>query len=84
MWHWTDGGVATWHEFACAIAEFGVEAGLLQSLPTIEPIGSVDYPTPARRPAYSVLDTRSTYEMLGLCATPWRDALRAVIKELAT
>jgi dTDP-4-dehydrorhamnose reductase len=46
------------------------------------PISSTDYPTPARRPAYSVLDRSSTEAGLGLKAVPWRDNLKKMLMEL--
>jgi dTDP-4-dehydrorhamnose reductase len=81
--HWTDGGVASWYDFAVAIAEEGAAAGVLAGNVEIEPITTADYPRAARRPAYSVLDKRSTCEALGLRLVHWRAALRRVIGELA-
>ncbi len=79
--HWTDAGVASWYDFAVAIAEEGAELGLLPPGVTVIPITTADYPTPARRPAYSVIDQRSlaTY---GLSPLHWRKRLRAVLKEI--
>jgi dTDP-4-dehydrorhamnose reductase len=82
LWHWCDSGVASWYDFAVAIGEEAVRAGLLQAAPLIAPIGSADYPTAAQRPAYSVLDKRATEKLLGLTAPHWRTALRATLAEL--
>ncbi len=49
--HWTDAGVASWYDFAVAIAEEGAPLGLLPPESTVTPITTADYPTPARRPA---------------------------------
>ncbi|MGH7211906.1 MAG: dTDP-4-dehydrorhamnose reductase, partial [Acetobacteraceae bacterium] len=57
--HWTDSGVASWYDFAVAIAEEGAELGLVAPEVTVTPISTSDYPTPARRPSYSVLDKHS-------------------------
>lgn len=81
--HWTDAGVASWYDFAVAIAEEGAAAGLLPNTVNVEPIATSDYPTPARRPAYSVLDKRSTCEALGLRLVHWRAALKRVLGEIA-
>jgi dTDP-4-dehydrorhamnose reductase len=80
--HWTDAGVASWYDFAVAIAEEGAELGLLPPEIAVTPITTADYPTPARRPAYSVLDKRSlaTY---GLSPVHWRKRLRPVLKEIS-
>lgn len=83
-WHWTDAGVASWYDFAVAIAEEGLAAGLLRSLPEVAPIRTEDFPTPARRPPYSVLDKTSTLAAFGLPVRHWRDGLRATIQALAT
>jgi dTDP-4-dehydrorhamnose reductase len=79
--HWTDAGVASWYDFAVAIAEEGAELGLVPPEVTVTPITSADYATPARRPSYSVLDKRSLAPY-GLTPIHWRKRLRAVLKEI--
>ena len=76
VYHWTDEGVASWYDFALAIQELGIEKGLLSSAIPVLPIPSSQYPTPASRPHYSVLDktsTRDTFSSLNL--THWRLSL---------
>jgi dTDP-4-dehydrorhamnose reductase len=82
VFHWTDAGVASWYDFAVAIAEEAVTLGLLAALPNIEPIATHEYPTPARRPAYSVLDKTATYAALGLAPVHWRVQLREVMQQV--
>jgi dTDP-4-dehydrorhamnose reductase len=79
--HWTDAGVASWYDFAVAIAEDGLAAGLLQRPAEVLPITTAEYPTPARRPAYSVLDRSSTEQALGLRPAPWRENLKKMLGE---
>lgn len=79
--HWTDAGVASWYDFAVAIAEEGAELGLVPREVTVTPITTSDYPTAARRPSYSVLDKRSLAPY-GLSPGHWRKRLRAVMKEI--
>lgn len=79
--HWTDAGVASWYDFAVAIAEEAAELGLLPPEVAVTPITTADYPTLACRPAYSVLDKRSLAPH-GLCPIHWRKRLRAVLKEI--
>ena len=79
--HWTDAGVASWYDFAVAIAEEGAELGIVPPDVTVTPITTADYPTPARRPSYSVLDKRSLASY-GLSPSHWRKRLRAVLKEI--
>ncbi|HXV01434.1 MAG TPA: dTDP-4-dehydrorhamnose reductase [Caulobacteraceae bacterium] len=83
IWHFTDAGTASWYDFAVAIAEEAVATGLLASAPPVRPISTEDYPTPARRPAYSVLDKTATFALLGAAAPHWRVALRAVLARMA-
>jgi len=79
--HWCDAGVTSWYEFALAIAEEGRRSGLLEKAVSVTPIGTDEYPSRARRPRYSVLDTRSL-AVLG-AARPWRAELTDVLRELA-
>lgn len=81
--HWTDAGVASWYDFAVAIAEEARAAGILERDATVRPIATADHPTPARRPAYSVLDKRSTVAALGMEPAHWREELRGMLRELA-
>ena len=80
--HWTDAGTASWYDFAVAIGEEASGLGLLPRKPEVLPIRTAEYPTPAQRPAYSVLDRRSTEEALQLHAAPWHDNLKKMLMEL--
>ncbi|MDF4002866.1 dTDP-4-dehydrorhamnose reductase [Luteibacter sp. PPL552] len=77
--HLTASGVTTWHGFATAIMEDAVACGRLASVPRVVPITSADYPTPAKRPRYGVLDTSKTDVTFGLTPPPWRADLRRVL-----
>ena len=61
----------------------GARASLLQRAPRVEPITTADYPTPARRPAYSVLATDRLRADFGIQPPPWREGLREVIAQLS-
>ena len=80
--HWSDAGVASWYDFAYAIMEEGVALGLLDKAITINAITTADYPTPASRPCYSVLDKTATWEALGVKSEHWRLALRQMMAEI--
>ena len=82
--HWCNSGVASWYDFAVAIGEEAQAHGLLARVPPIRPILSIDYPTPAARPHYSVLDKRSAEALTGELAAHWRDALRRVVARVGT
>ena len=79
--HWTDSGVASWYDFAVAIAEEGASLGLVSPDIAVAPIATEEYPTPARRPRYSVLDTTSLAS-LRIARVHWRAALRIVLREI--
>jgi dTDP-4-dehydrorhamnose reductase len=79
--HWTDAGVASWYDFAVAIAEEGAELGLVSRDVTVAPIATHEYPTPARRPPYSVLDKTSLTSQ-GFTSMHWRKRLRDVLGEM--
>jgi dTDP-4-dehydrorhamnose reductase len=74
-YHWTDAGAASWYDFAVAIQEEALVRGLLTRAIPVIPIRTVDYPTPAARPNYSVLDKTTTFAITGP-ARHWRDELR--------
>ena len=82
--HWSDLGVASWYDFAIAIHEQACARGLLdgQHALAIDPIATEDYPTPARRPAYSVLDKSRALRELQAQRLHWRVALGAMLDEL--
>lgn len=80
--HWTDAGVASWYDFAVAIAEEAHGLGILKRAAEVESITTAEYPTPARRPAYSVLDRSSAERALGSRPAHWRVNLRKMLKEL--
>ncbi|MEQ9396314.1 dTDP-4-dehydrorhamnose reductase [Haliea sp.] len=82
VYHWSDAGVCSWYDFAVAIAEEGLAAGLLSRSPAVQPIPGSEYPTPARRPACSVLDKQQSWQELGIAPIHWRVQLRAMLQDL--
>ncbi len=79
--HWTDAGVTSWYDFAVAIRELAAQTWPERNWGRVRPIYTADYPTPARRPAYSVLDCRSLQALVGP-ARHWRDALATQLADL--
>ena len=77
--HWSDAGAASWYDFAVAIGELGVAAGLLERAASVRPLTSAEYPTPAQRPSYSLLDCSASRAALGLEPQHWRAALAEVL-----
>lgn len=82
IYHWSDSGVCSWFDFAVAINEEACAIGLLDRLIKITPIPARDYPTPARRPAYSVLDKEKSWNEFQIEGVHWRSQLRAMLREL--
>lgn len=83
LWHLTPTGQTSWHGFAEAIFEGAVARGLLPRAPKVEAITTADYPTPAARPAYSVLDCGALQRDFGIALPDWRTGLAATLDELA-
>lgn len=81
IYHHRDAGVASWYDFAVAIAEEAHAVGLIARIPAIVPIVTSDYPTPAKRPSFSVLDVSSTRSLLGDAHVHWRTNLKTMLKE---
>jgi dTDP-4-dehydrorhamnose reductase len=80
--HWTDAGVASWYDFAVAIQEEGLAAGLLTRAVPIHPLRTEEFRRPARRPPYSVLDKTTGWRALGGPARHWRENLRLMLPQL--
>lgn len=80
IYHWTDAGVASWYDFAIAIRARLLGGGAA-GIGEVIPIATADYPTPARRPAYGVLDKSASWQAVGY-ASHWEAALRGMIVEL--
>lgn len=83
LYHWTDNGVSSWYDFAVAIQRIGIEQGLLKDAIPINSITTEDYPTPARRPLYSVLDKKKILSVLPIKPVHWEEQLRKMMIELA-
>lgn len=82
IYHWSDEGVCSWYDFAVAIQQLGIEKGLLSQAIPVNPIPSSAYPTPAKRPQYSVLNKTVMRETYHTPLTHWREQLSAIMDEL--
>jgi dTDP-4-dehydrorhamnose reductase len=80
-WHYVGQPAVSWHVFAQVIIDEAFDLGLIESKPLVSAIATIDYPTPARRPANSVLDISSSCEVLGLAPPDWRSGLREILNE---
>jgi len=83
IYHVSDLGVASWYDFAKAIYDIGQDTGLITSSCKINPILTIDYPTAAVRPFFSVLATEKSYSLPGAdFGAHWRDTLEKTMKEI--
>lgn len=82
LYHLTGQGQTSWHGFAERIMLGAVARGLLETAPTLNPIPSSDYPTPAPRPRYSCLDNACIAKTFGILPEPWQDGVERVLDEL--
>lgn len=76
IYHYTNEGSASWYDFAQAILEY---SGIVCEL---TPISTNEYPLPARRPVYSVLDKKKIQDSFGITIPDWRESLRRSILEM--
>ncbi len=83
VYHFTASGETSWHGFASAILEEAAKAGFKIRTAKVEPIATTEYPTPARRPAYSVLNTDKISACLPFTIPAWRDSLKNMLQEYA-
>lgn len=82
-YHFSGAPSCTWHEFALEIFRQAHELKLLGTVPHVRAITTADYPTPAKRPAWSVLDCSKLLAVYGLTQADWREELKLVLQELA-
>ncbi len=83
IYHCSDNGVASWYDFAVAIQEQAIQQKILTKAIPIQAIRTEDYPTPAARPAYSVMDKTKTEAELAITLPHWQKSLENMLKELA-
>lgn len=82
IYHFSNTPATTWYGFACEIFKQAVEAGFLEKAPVVNPIKTSDYPTPAKRPAWSVMNCSNLVNLLGSAVPGWQQELSAVLKQL--
>lgn len=82
IYHFTNSGVASWYDFAVAIFEESQKLAYPLKIERVIPITTAEYPTPAKRPAFSVLAGQKIASLLGQPAPHWRQSLRKMLAEL--
>jgi dTDP-4-dehydrorhamnose reductase len=81
IYHFTNSGLTSWYDFAIAIFEEARSLGLPLEVSRVVPITTSEYPTPAKRPAYSVLSNQKLSAILGNYPPHWRQSLRQMLME---
>ena len=81
--HLVASGHTSWHGFASAIFEKAHARGLIARAPRVQPITTAEYPTPAQRPAWSVLDNQGFQQRFGYALADWQEGLDHVLDTLA-
>jgi dTDP-4-dehydrorhamnose reductase len=82
VFNFTNEGVASWYDFASEIVANARDLGLPLKVKKISPIPTVDFPTPATRPAYSVLSKVKIRQVLDYSIPHWRESLTAMMQSL--
>lgn len=82
--HCSDQGVASWYDFAVAIQSEALTLGLLEKTIPIRPIRTESYPTPAKRPAFSLMDKALTESTLGIALPHWQTSLKNMLIQYRT
>ncbi len=78
-YQYTNSGVCSWYDFAIAIFEEAAQLGFPLKIQRVIPITTAEYPTPAKRPAFSVLSTVKISALLGTHPPHWRQGLRQML-----
>lgn len=81
-YHYCGRGITSWHGFAVKIFELASMYDKKRMTPTVHPIPTAEYPTPARRPAFSALNCDLIREKFGIHTKPWEESLEVVIEQL--
>lgn len=79
IYHFSNSPACTWYEFAVEIFQQAKERGLLENIPSVKSITSEDYPTPAKRPAWSVLDCNKIEFLLDKKVALWESELLSAL-----
>ena len=82
IYNFTNSGVASWFDLTKAIFEEAKISGIPLKIQRVIPITTAEYPTPAVRPAYSVLSSQKISQQLGYIPPYWRDSLKAMLNQL--
>jgi dTDP-4-dehydrorhamnose reductase len=80
-YHYCGQGITTWYEFATTLFDY-VRDLIPLSIETVTPLTTAEYPTPAKRPAYSALDCRRIQEVFKITPRPWQESLKETVERI--
>lgn len=83
IFHFSDAGIANWHQLSIAIKDYGIEYSLLKDPAIIKPISSFEYNSIAKRPKYSLLDSEQTFRKFQLKTNHWKINLKNIIEQIS-
>ncbi len=81
-YHFSGAPTCSWYDFASEIFKQASALQLIEKAPTLSPIKTIDYPTPAQRPAYSVLDNSKINQQLNIAQSDWKNELSLMLNAL--
>ncbi len=84
VFHYCDDRQMSWFEFAQTIFDFAVNTGVLAHAPDLQPVPGSEFPQPACRPKWSVLETGRIYNIFGIRPASFSQSLKTVIEEIST
>ena len=76
IYHYTNEGVCSWYDFACSVFEISHKKCL------VKPIETKEYPTPAKRPNYSLLNKSKIKQTYGINIPYWKDSLKQCLNKI--
>ena len=84
VFHYCDDQDLSWYDFAQQIFSLAIDAGLLESKPELTPVPSSEFPQPAERPKWSVLDAQKIGKLFAIHPVSFEQSLHTVIAEIKT
>ncbi|HEX5363899.1 MAG TPA: sugar nucleotide-binding protein, partial [Gallionella sp.] len=82
LYHLVAGGETSWHGYATYVIEFARQAGIPLRVDAIQPVPTSGFPTPAKRPHNSRLDTTKFQDTFGLFLPPWQNGVARMLAEI--
>lgn len=82
VFHYCDDRSLSWYDFASLVFSVAVRTGLLDKVPDLTPVPSSEFPQPAKRPEWSVLDSNKIDKVFNIGTASFESSLEAVMSEI--